>query len=56
MQIKTEFDPTRPLNQKWKAVTENYDGAEDSPTRHQIGWGMCMQAAIEDLKEQLEAS
>jgi hypothetical protein len=43
--------PTPEFN--WFAVDDDtYDGAEDS--RCPVGWGATEQAAIEDLKEQLE--
>lgn len=34
----------------WSAVDDNYDGAEDSGNRHQIGYGATEQEAIDDLK------
>lgn len=38
----------------WTAVTDNYDGAEDSSTRGRIGYGRTEAEAIADLREQLE--
>lgn len=54
--IHTSFDfPPIPVrNMDWSAVTDNYDGAEDSSTRGQIGRGATEQEAIADLLEQLE--
>jgi len=55
--IHTSFDyPPIPVrNMDWSAVTDNYDGAEDSGTRGQIGRGATEQEAINDLLELLEA-
>lgn len=54
--VITSYDPlpipTR--NCDWSAVTDDYDGAEDSKTRSQIGWGATESAAIADLLEQIE--
>ena len=56
VKIHTNFDyppiPVRDMD--WSAVTDNYDGAEDSSTRGQIGRGPTEEAAIADLLEQLE--
>lgn len=38
----------------WSATLGTYDGAPDSPNRHQIGYGATEQEAIEDLKAQLD--
>lgn len=39
----------------WEVIhAPTYDGAEDSPTRHQIGFGATREAAYEDLQEQLD--
>lgn len=55
--ILTKHDP-KPLSTRqydWEARHQaSYDGAEDSPTRHQIGFGATEQEAIEDLQEQLD--
>jgi len=54
--IWTSFDyppiPVRDMD--WSATDDNYDGAEDSGNRHQIGRGATEEAAIADLLEQLE--
>lgn len=56
VKIHTSFDyppiPVRSMD--WLAVTDNYDGAEDSSNRHQIGHGATEQEAIADLMEQME--
>ena len=56
VKIHTNFDyppiPVRCLD--WSAVTDDYDGAEDSSTRSQIGRGATEQEAINDLLDQLE--
>jgi hypothetical protein len=59
IKIHTYFDyppiPVRDMD--WSAVTDDYDGAEDSSTRGQIGRGATEQEAIADLLEQIsEAS
>lgn len=57
MKIVATMDPTRPKESLWSAIDEHsYDGAEDSPTRHQIGWGRDMESAKADLREQLEST
>jgi hypothetical protein len=38
----------------WEAVTDDYDGAPDSPLRGQIGYGTTEQEAIDDLKRLLQ--
>ena len=38
----------------WEAVTDDYDGAPDSSTRNQIGYGTTEQEAIDDLKRLLQ--
>lgn len=43
--------PTR--NMDWSAVTDNYDGADDSHCP--IGWGATEAEAIADLQEQIDA-
>lgn len=56
VRVVATMDPTRPVNQRWSAIDEDtYDGADDSPTRHQIGFGVDMEAAKRDLREQLES-
>ena len=37
----------------WSATEDNYDGAEDSSNRYQIGYGRTEQEAIDDLLDQL---
>lgn len=38
----------------WQAIDEDsYDGAPDSPTRHQVGFGSTPEAAIADLHEEI---
>ncbi len=57
MRIVTEFvfPPIPDRRFDWSAVDEDtYDGAEDSSTRHQIGYGRTSEEAIADLKLQLE--
>lgn len=48
------YPPIPVRDMDWSAVTDDYDGAEDSSTRHQIGRGATEQEAINDLLEQLE--
>lgn len=44
-----------PLRQfDWSAVTDNYDGAEDSGNRGQIGFGRTEAEAVADLQQQLD--
>jgi hypothetical protein len=38
----------------WEAVTDDYDGAPDSPLRGQIGYGTTEQEAVDDLKRLLQ--
>lgn len=56
VKVHTNFDyppiPVRTMD--WSAVSDNYDGAEDSSNRSQIGRGATEQEAIADLLEQLE--
>lgn len=33
---------------------DSYDGAIDSPTRHQVGLGTTEESAIADLKEEID--
>ena len=56
VKIHTHHDrPPVPSRQyDWSAVTDDYDGAEDSGNRHQIGRGATEQEAINDLLDQLE--
>lgn len=53
MKILTDYSPppipTR--NCDWSATDDNYDGAEDSSTRAQVGWGVTEEDAIRDLLE-----
>ena len=45
--------PTR--NHDWMAIDgDTYDGAPDSPTRHEVGYGATEAAAVADLKTILE--
>lgn len=57
MNIVTDYDP-KPIpdrNFDWSAIDDDtYDGADDSTTRNQIGWGATREDAIADLKEQVE--
>lgn len=53
--IITTMDPTRPPDSRWSAIHKStYDGAEDSPTRYQIGFGRDMEEATRDLKEKMQ--
>ncbi len=55
MNIVAMSDPHRPVEYRWQAIDrDTYDGAEDSPTRHQIGWGRSYDLAIADLKAKLQ--
>ena len=59
MKIKTEFwAKPIPMRQfDWAAYDEDtYDGAEDSVTRSQIGYGRTEQEAINELMELLAES
>lgn len=54
MKIKTQYwQPPIPMRSfDWSAVDEDtYDGAPDSGTRHQIGYGRTREEAIADLIE-----
>ena len=56
MKITTSCDypPIPDRRFDWSAIDEDtYDGADDSTTRGQIGYGRTEQEAIEDLLEQL---
>lgn len=54
MRIVTTMDPARPADSLWSAIDEDsYDGADDSPTRHQIGFGRDIETAKRDLKEKM---
>lgn len=58
MKIRTTYAPPPiPLRQfDWSAVDDDtYDGAEDSGTRNQVGYGRTEQEAIDDLMSILEA-
>lgn len=57
MKVSTEYwakpGPDRQFD--WSAIDDDsYDGAPDSPTRNQIGYGRTEAAAIADLLEQIE--
>ena len=56
MRIKTTFWP-KPIpvtSRDWSAIDEDtYDGAPDSKTRHQIGFGRTEAEAVKDLMEKL---
>ena len=55
MRIVTTMDPTRPADSRWSAIDEDsYNGADDSPTRHQIGFGRDMDEAQKDLLEKMQ--
>lgn len=57
--IRTTYDPPPIPTWRqfaWSAIDDDtYDGAEDSSTRHQIGWGATEEEAIADLMEQIGA-
>lgn len=54
MIIRTQEHEWAPETMRWSAVDDDtYDGAEDSTTRAQIGWGATEQEAIDDLCDQL---
>ena len=56
MKIQTEHirPPVPSRNFDWSAIdADSYDGAPDSPTRNQIGYGATETEATEDLKAQL---
>jgi len=57
MKIKTEYD-RKPIPDRrfdWAAWDDaTYDGAEDSPTRSEIGYGATEEEAIADLKQIIE--
>ena len=56
MRIVATMDPARPRDHKWSAIDEDtYDGADDSPTRYQIGWGVDMESAKAELRQKLES-
>jgi hypothetical protein len=51
----TDFEP-KPIPFRgfdWIATLEGYDGAPDSPTRHQVGYGSTQVEALADLQEQV---
>lgn len=57
MNIKTSFDyPPIPIRQfDWSAWDDDsYDGAPDSSTRNEIGYGTTEAEAVEDLKRLLQ--
>ena len=46
--------PPLPIRQfDWSAVLDNYDGADDSSTRYQVGHGATEAEAIDDLLDLL---
>jgi hypothetical protein len=51
--ITTSFihPPIPNRNFDWSATYDDYDGAEDSGNRNQVGFGPTEAAAIEDLTE-----
>ena len=49
-----EFPPVPWRHDDWSAVTDDYDGAEDSGNRYQIGRGRTEEEAIKDLLAILE--
>jgi hypothetical protein len=51
--IATEFwaKPIPPRQFDWAATYDNYDGAEDSSTRGEIGYGVTEEDAVNDLLE-----
>lgn len=52
--VTGEFPPV-PLNVfDYAATLDSYDGADDSKTRNQIGYGKTEKEAIVDLVEQIE--
>jgi len=54
MRIKTEFvnPPIPDRSFDWSAIDDDtYDGAEDAPNRHEVGYGATEQEAIRDLLE-----
>lgn len=57
MNIKTEYDP-KPIPLRafdWTAYDEEtYDGAEDSSTRGQVGYGATREEAVTDLMEKID--
>lgn len=57
MKIVTTYDP-KPIPDRrfdWSAIDDStYDGAEDSGTRNQIGYGKTEAEAVADLMEILE--
>ena len=55
MKILVEFDRDAPPECPWCAIDDDtYDGAPDSSTRDQIGWGRTRLEAIEDLFDILD--
>jgi hypothetical protein len=48
--VREQINPPVPSNKcDWQATFDDYDGAEDSPTRHQVGLGATEREAIDDL-------
>ena len=57
MRIEVEEDVSgfAPPECRWHAIdTETWDGAADSKTRHQVGYGATRIAAIRDLLDKLD--
>lgn len=54
--VTSYYAPPIPLRQfDWSAIDEDtYDGAPDSGTRHQIGYGRTEADAIKELMEMFE--
>lgn len=56
MKISTHYDP-KPIPDRrfdWTAIDDStYDGAEDSSTRNQIGFGATEADALADLHDKL---
>jgi hypothetical protein len=57
MKILTTYDP-KPIPDRqfdWSAIDEEtYDGAEDSKTRFEIGYGKTERSAVEDLLDRID--
>ena len=56
IKVRTEhvYPPIPVRDYDWSAIDDDsYDGAHDSATRHQIGYGRTEQAAINDLVQQI---
>jgi hypothetical protein len=56
MKIRTDYwpKPIPPRQFDWTAIDDDtYDGAPDSCTRSQVGYGATEQEAIDDLLQQI---